>query len=499
MAKTIFTMVSAEAFAPRRYKSNRFAKMTLEELADDITAQNDIVEANQAEVAVDQIQEAIEEGVEVADELQEQVDQQEQLIEEAPEQVTEEVVEVAQEAFAYQMGRLQMSYEQFREHKVTVENYGSTPIAKLKVTSEGIKEVIVQIWEKIKAFFKTIWGWVKKLFSSKSKVIENTADQIDDILDKLLEDKLITQNLNVNSQDMKDKVEALAKEIAEKYKNLVILYAKFNVDPIKQRKAALNVLNSIDSFADKLENKKGTPFDGSSGDEAARINRTIEVALKHAKMGAVSIKKGFLLFASNTSAVGYIEQEISEFDSSKTNLSGFKMSFGNFQIAAGSSQNGKMLKGKIDNVFTTPFENLIKEEAKSFSEKDLIDFGIDIIKAKLDLSKTKDMVNEIRSKIGSFKAIDSKVSKLESTVNNAIEKAKTQNASNAQSTAQANLEAKIYQGAGNAYIAIVKGAIDYLADSLNLTRFVLSKITTEVSNTRGSLTRTSNTTANENK
>lgn len=468
MAKTIFTMVSAEAFAPRRSKSNRFAKMTVEELADDITAQNELVEANQAEVAVDQIQEAIEEGVEVAEELQEQVDQQDQLIEEAPEQVTEEVVEVAQEAFAYQMGRLQVSYEEFRKHKVTVENYGSTPIAKLKATSEGVKDFIAMIWDKIKSFFKTIWGWLKKLFSSKSKAIENATEQIDDILDKLMQDKLIIEDFKNMKNSNKEKYNTLIKEMGEKYKSVIILTAVFNADIDKQLKVALSTISNMDNFSKHFTGEETSPFDGKRIINKAQ--KGLETALKDAKRGAIKIRDGYLLFISGNTATGYLEDDITQENNKKEYQ--FKFSFKHGLII---KENQQQFNGKIDNVFTVSCDDLMKAERKSISDADINKIGENMVKIFSNLDSVKSIVSEIKRKIPDISNLDSKVSKMENDVNTAIEKIKSGFKG---SEAENNFKASIYQSMGQSYINILRGAVDFIFEMLNFIRFFLSKIAT---------------------
>lgn len=178
--KSIFTMVSLESHSVSNRRFNKYARLSLEEaaaaLSDDITSDNELVQIEQDNANIAEATAAVEEGVEVLDDTIDQVEEQEQILEQAPEQVTEEVVQVAQEAFAYNMGRLQVPFDEFRRTKASVESYNTTPIAKLRATMEEEKGFIAKIIEKIKAFFSRIWEWIKGLFSKSAPQIEKNAE-----------------------------------------------------------------------------------------------------------------------------------------------------------------------------------------------------------------------------------------------------------------------------------------------------------------------------------
>lgn len=270
MAKTIFTMVSAESFKFNR-RGSRFAKLSLEEIADDITSQNELVDVEQQQAQVETVVDAVEEGVEVAETLQEQADQQEQLVEQAPEQVTEEVVQVAQESLAYNLGRLSLSFEEFRSMKTSVESYGYSPVMKLKASTEGIKEFLIQIWEKIKAAFRTVWNGIKKIFGGTEKEVKESAKQINDILDKLRENKIRIINFDDLEKNKKEEYRKIVGSIGSSLRSLAIVLKlggaslddclDINFKNLEKAKEISNGVKKLINDPNKLKDASGFYFD----------------------------------------------------------------------------------------------------------------------------------------------------------------------------------------------------------------------------------------------
>lgn len=96
--------------------------------------------------------------------LQDTVAEQEQVIQETPEQVTEDNIQVAQECLAHSLGKLGINYKTFQVQRLSVETHKNFPVDKLKITLEGIKEVIANIIERIKAVFRRIAEFFKELY-----------------------------------------------------------------------------------------------------------------------------------------------------------------------------------------------------------------------------------------------------------------------------------------------------------------------------------------------
>lgn len=126
-----------------------------------------------------EIQEAHEEA---AAELQEVVQEQEQAIDQAPEQITEDNVRIAQESLAYSLGRLGLSFKEHRAQRLSVETHANYPVDKLRITVEGIKEVIDKIIAKIKEIFKRIGNFFRELYLKAVMVFDKTQKQAEYLL-----------------------------------------------------------------------------------------------------------------------------------------------------------------------------------------------------------------------------------------------------------------------------------------------------------------------------
>lgn len=103
-----------------------------------------------------------EEAEEVADELTEQVTEQEQVIKDA--EVTEDTVAVAQEQFYITISKINClkEYSEIKS-RYSAESY-STPLEKLKLSTEGVKDFVLALIERIKMAFLKIKELIKKLY-----------------------------------------------------------------------------------------------------------------------------------------------------------------------------------------------------------------------------------------------------------------------------------------------------------------------------------------------
>lgn len=126
-----------------------------------------------------EIQEAHEEA---ATELAEVVQEQEQAIDQAPEQITEDNVRIAQECLAYSLGRLGMSFKEHKAQRLSVEQHGNYPVDKLRITVEGIKEIIDKIIEKIKSIFRRIGNFFRELYLKAVMLFDKTQKQAEYLL-----------------------------------------------------------------------------------------------------------------------------------------------------------------------------------------------------------------------------------------------------------------------------------------------------------------------------
>lgn len=153
-----------------------------------IQAEEDNLEVQETEVAIEEEQEQIEVQSEVVEELQEQDAAIEEKLE-SPAEVTPEDVAVAQEAFAFTLGRLAGNssvYKEYKNIKVSYEDAKTDPVSALKLHREGIKDVMKSVWESLKTMFAKILSWCKKIytkiiaiftdFEKKAKALKDKVD-----------------------------------------------------------------------------------------------------------------------------------------------------------------------------------------------------------------------------------------------------------------------------------------------------------------------------------
>lgn len=138
-----------------------------ESVQDDVDNSSDAEEFQETMVAAEEDVVEMEKQEEVLEGLQEQDSIIEEKLEQ-PEEVTPEDVVVAQEAFAFALGRLCGSNEDYKNFKqsvrVSYESNNDEPAAVLRsLHTEGFKEFIAKVIESIKVLFIRIINWFKKL------------------------------------------------------------------------------------------------------------------------------------------------------------------------------------------------------------------------------------------------------------------------------------------------------------------------------------------------
>lgn len=138
-----------------------------ESVQDDVDNSSDTEEFQETMVAAEEDVVEMEKQEEVLEGLQEQDSIIAEKLEQ-PEEVTPEDVVVAQEAFAFALGRLCSSNEDYKNFKqsvrVSYENNNNEPAAVLRsLHTEGFKEFIERIIASINALLLRVINWVKKL------------------------------------------------------------------------------------------------------------------------------------------------------------------------------------------------------------------------------------------------------------------------------------------------------------------------------------------------
>ena len=162
-----------------------------ESVQDDVDNSSDAEEFQETMVAAEEDVVEMEKQEEVLEGLQEQDSIIEEKLEQ-PEEVTPEDVVVAQEAFAFALGRLCSSNEDYKNFKqsvrVSYESNNNEPAAVLRsLHTEGFKEFIQRIIASINALFLRVINWVKKLMV---KIVilfdqsEKTLKKMEDVISK---------------------------------------------------------------------------------------------------------------------------------------------------------------------------------------------------------------------------------------------------------------------------------------------------------------------------
>lgn len=205
MAKSLFTLkLGIEEAPPVNMQDIPQSDVSL---ADPINDGNieDYAEANQELTKQTQ---SIEEHIDVVDNLNEQVKVQEETIEGDPYSITENSVELSQENLTINLGRLGVAVEEY--HNLYRSNYRTrvaelnrpNALKKLKISNEGIADVIETIIEKIKAAFRALANMFKNLFQKLMDIFDNTGKKAEALLTKI-DAATIDTNL---SDDTKEKI-----------------------------------------------------------------------------------------------------------------------------------------------------------------------------------------------------------------------------------------------------------------------------------------------------
>ena len=144
------------------------------EVTDVIAAEEAEAEVAEINNAIEAENEVIEENQEIAEELEEVAEANETLINEAPEQVTPEQVVAAEQAFVHALGRARLNRGEMlkiRQYsKVSHESMVNSPLQSLRVTQEGIKDFLRNLWDQIKTLIGKVVGTIQKLFQ-KAKLL----------------------------------------------------------------------------------------------------------------------------------------------------------------------------------------------------------------------------------------------------------------------------------------------------------------------------------------
>lgn len=154
------------------------------EVSDVVDAEDNTEEIVELQADAEDQVETVLDAQEATDELTDQVEEQEAIIEEKPEEVTEDTVAVAQEAFFITLARLRLPYEEIRAHRISIESSDSTPLQKLQVSCEGIKDMLKKIGDGIVKAIKAIINTIKKLFQNAVIFFDRSAKTIDALITK---------------------------------------------------------------------------------------------------------------------------------------------------------------------------------------------------------------------------------------------------------------------------------------------------------------------------
>lgn len=163
-----------------------------------IAAEEDLEEFNEAADQANEDIVAIEEAETVVDELEEQVEKNEAILanpeggevvseptvdengEEVPGEVTKvepissEVVQASQEAYMNSLGRLGYKFEELKSNRLSVESIVADNVTALRLSTEGIKEMISNLITKIKEIFASVGRWIKRMFAKLAAVMSGT-------------------------------------------------------------------------------------------------------------------------------------------------------------------------------------------------------------------------------------------------------------------------------------------------------------------------------------
>lgn len=143
-------------------------------IADEIEDQDANMKTQEIRAEIEADQAAVEEAVSVIEDLDKQVNNNEALLK-RPETVTDDIVAMSQEAFITTIGRLHYSKDDVKT--ISIES-NLNSVEKLRLSTEGIKEFIADLFRKIKDLIMSMINKIKMLYYSfnedrlKKKIVE---------------------------------------------------------------------------------------------------------------------------------------------------------------------------------------------------------------------------------------------------------------------------------------------------------------------------------------
>lgn len=272
------------------------------------TVTEQVAEQDQAtEVATDVAEaeeqvENFENAIEVQEEIENQVEEQEAVLEQKPEEVTEEVVEVAQEAFAISLGRLHLSYEEYKS--LYRDNYRSqlsfesaetlTPVKKLTIATEGMKEILTTIKEKILAIFRAIGNTFRKLWQKFIILMDGTEKKAKALAEKIKAGD-VKDSLSEDEKAKIAKIFPLDLDIV-KYGNIsklrTTIFKGFALVAIKDDQELIKATQKLNADALRIENKLSFTADGNSVFVTRAINSNFKGISINSNNGQINIVSG---------------------------------------------------------------------------------------------------------------------------------------------------------------------------------------------------------------
>lgn len=151
------------------------------EVTDAIESESNAMELAEDVADAEEGAEVIEETISVAEDIEEQVEANETIIEENPAAVTDEVVAASQEMFFVSLARINFTPKKLKSLRVGLED-NAPPLTKLRVSTEGVKDILKALWEKVKAMFQHAWVMLKNLFVKALFWFQNLEKKVDKLI-----------------------------------------------------------------------------------------------------------------------------------------------------------------------------------------------------------------------------------------------------------------------------------------------------------------------------
>lgn len=206
------------------------ADVSSNSVVDTIIESNVVSEVRQEESSIEQASEAIDNSIEVLGDLREQHSSTQDLLENKPEEVTDEVVAVAQEQFYITLNKL----DNLTYYKGSISNElsANTPLEKLRLTHEGIGDMLSSVVNGIINAIKKIIDWIGNIIKNiinlftgnekKAERIQEDAKRLEQIqrinskTSKVFEDCLnnLFSTSSANMDRTRKEIEAASKKTA---------------------------------------------------------------------------------------------------------------------------------------------------------------------------------------------------------------------------------------------------------------------------------------------